>query len=777
MNRDSLTLLLVVLGITSIVIGIAVTPNANATTIFEEYNKGFCYFNFLNVGTISCGTNEDTIHFSPGKGITFQVFPSNKTVLINSTGGINGSGSWVTGGSNLGGSYQIYNSLQGTSMLFRGINAGTGMSASQTNNYVTLSTSFKSDNVSCASGYAVTAYNNSTGTYSCTAVSGSGGLTGIQGNNLGSGSPIFAGNYNASDLNFYTLGAGQGLSVTTTNNVVTYSTNFKANSITCGNGYFITSYSNSTGNYSCAADSESSDTDNFISSINGNTSSSQTIQGTANRVTVTDSGSTHTIDVAFRVNNATCNTGYFIQSFDNKTGNYICGQPTTTGITSVNSQIGPSISITRGTGISVTNNTNDIVIGNTGVTSISGTVGNITASSSTGSVTLNLGSYAVVTNGLKQEITKELDLDTLKLTGNANGNSKNFTSLNEVNFTKGFQNGNQVIDTISQGTGIGVSGSGNSRTITNNGVTSLSATSPITVNASSGKVSIACATCSTSGANVTGGGTSPQIAYWSTSSNIKATGGLQWDSSNTILKGITDVATSLGTSIMRFNNIFASTTNSTTVLTNNIDTSTGNLISVTGPTTFTSGNKLTTTPSASASGINIGTTSAYYTSPRQGDLGIIGSNVKYNDNTNTTQTLSPINSMAHNFTSPTNPATTTSTTGVMSNLLATISPKVTGNLLVTICGQMQSGTAGDGAQFDVRYGTSLISEGSAIGNTLVGTAKGVTSSTASKPQTVCNTVQITGLTVGTKYLFQIGKYAVTGGTATFSNFNVSVLEF
>ena len=129
-----------------------------------------------------------------------------------------------------------------------------------------------------------------------------------------------------------------------------------------------------------------------------------------------------------------------------------------------------------------------------------------------------------------------------------------------------------------------------------------------------------------------------------------------------------------------------------------------------------------------------------------------------------------------NFTSPTNPATTASTTGVMSNLFATFTPKVTGRALVTVCGQMQSGTAGDGAKFDIRYGTSLISQGTAIGNTVVGTTKGITSSTANQPQSACNTVQITGLTINTKIFIQIGKYAVVGGTATFANFNVSVVE-
>ena len=129
-----------------------------------------------------------------------------------------------------------------------------------------------------------------------------------------------------------------------------------------------------------------------------------------------------------------------------------------------------------------------------------------------------------------------------------------------------------------------------------------------------------------------------------------------------------------------------------------------------------------------------------------------------------------------NFTNPANPTTTTITTGVMSNLFATFTPLATGRAEIAICGQMQNSLAGDGAKFDVRYGTSLIPEGTAIGNTLVGTSKSITSAVAAQPQSACNIVQVTGLTLNQKIFIQIGKYAVAGGTATFSNFGVSVKE-
>lgn len=129
-----------------------------------------------------------------------------------------------------------------------------------------------------------------------------------------------------------------------------------------------------------------------------------------------------------------------------------------------------------------------------------------------------------------------------------------------------------------------------------------------------------------------------------------------------------------------------------------------------------------------------------------------------------------------NYTTPSNPATTTSTTGVMSNLFATFTPATTGKIFIQICGGMFSGTAADGAGFDIRYGTSLISEGTAIGNTKVGTEQIITASTASKAQSACSIAYVSGLTLNTKYYIQIGKFAVTGGTATFQNFETYVEE-
>lgn len=54
--------------------------------------------------------------------------------------------------------------------------------------------------------------------------------------------------------------------------------------------------------------------------------------------------------------------------------------------------------------------------------------------------------------------------------------------------------------------------------------------------------------------------------------------------------------------------------------------------------TFTSGNKLTLTPSSTTAGINIGTTSNAPTSPRQGDMWIVNRGIKFQDVNNITRT-------------------------------------------------------------------------------------------------------------------------------------------
>lgn len=137
----------------------------------------------------------------------------------------------------------------------------------------------------------------------------------------------------------------------------------------------------------------------------------------------------------------------------------------------------------------------------TGALAIACVAGNTTCTSNgVNTITVNTA-YNMVTTGLSaQTITKSLTLNSLTLGGNANGGNKNFTSLNNVNATKFFQNGTQVIDTLTQGSGISIIGSGHSRIITNTGV--LSAITSI--NSQTGPaVNIVCQTGNTTCTNST----------------------------------------------------------------------------------------------------------------------------------------------------------------------------------------------------------------------------------------------------------------------------------
>ena len=128
------------------------------------------------------------------------------------------------------------------------------------------------------------------------------------------------------------------------------------------------------------------------------------------------------------------------------------------------------------------------------------------------------------------------------------------------------------------------------------------------------------------------------------------------------------------------------------------------------------------------------------------------------------------------------PAATTSTTGVMAGLNKTLTPKLSGRVLVIISGQAQNGTGDNGFKFDLRHGTgSAPTNGAALtgtvnGATVTGSCVASGSTTGVPIMPFCHHAVITGLTINTAYWFDIGQYAVTGGTATFSAINVTIIE-
>ena len=170
-----------------------------------------------------------------------------------------------------------------------------------------------------------------------------------------------------------------------------------------------------------------------------------------------------------------------------------------TGVTSFTSSSGLStntsatgaVSVTNtgvtsavaGTGISVSGSTGAVTITNAGVTSITGTASQITASASTGGVTLSLPSTINVnTSGNAANVTG--------IVAYANGGTG--LSSTPANGQLDIGNGSGFTrSTLTAGTAIGISNGAGSITINNSGVTSLTTSSGLSTNTSAtGAVSV-----------------------------------------------------------------------------------------------------------------------------------------------------------------------------------------------------------------------------------------------------------------------------------------------
>jgi hypothetical protein len=119
---------------------------------------------------------------------------------------------------------------------------------------------------------------------------------------------------------------------------------------------------------------------------------------------------------------------------------------------------------------------------------------------------------------------------------------------------------------------------------------------------------------------------------------------------------------------------------------------------------------------------------------------------------------------------PANPAATTSTSGVMMGLAGSFTPKFSGVVRLSLCGQAQNNTAGDGALAQLYYGTGAApANGAAVAGTPVGQGTTVTSGMANAFGSFCTGTIVAGLTPWTTYWLDGSQYALVGGTATISN--------
>src|SRR6185312_12054946 len=260
---------------------------------------------------------------------------------------------------------------------------------------------FKVNNATCSSGYFVSAYSNVTGIYTCS-LGNSGTIT--TASNIGHGGQGFFSSVSGSTIQLRNLTSLRTDLFTIAKNTtdVTLSSSFKSNNITCAAGNAVTSFNNSTGTYTCSPFGSLS---SAITSVNSQTGPSINIVCQTGNTTCTNS--TNQIKIGFGVNPViTGGTAQTISKQITHSATLVMSGADinlgTNGLT--NSGHKSTIPLTTGT-LCQTNMTGTCGT-NSGVTSITGTAHNVTASSSTGAITLNTGDNVVVTNGATQNFTK-----------------------------------------------------------------------------------------------------------------------------------------------------------------------------------------------------------------------------------------------------------------------------------------------------------------------------------------------------------------------------------
>lgn len=274
-------------------------------------------------------------NFSTGPGITATVGPDDFILsainFVNATSKICGAGSAVTAFDNNTGTFTcspFLQSINGNSSANQFI-IGTSnhISVSNLGNTNKIDILFKINNATCSAGSFFKSYDNKTGNLICASPGSMITLDTMQ--NIGTGqASVYAGNTTNTNFTFKTFKQGTGISLANNTNDITISTNFKVNSKTCTSQFF-SAFDNATGVFTCGSVS------GFLTSINGDTTAAQIIAGTANHISVSTAAGTTTINTLFKINNATCGSGRF-SSYDNKTGNFVCTGGTGGIITSQN---------------------------------------------------------------------------------------------------------------------------------------------------------------------------------------------------------------------------------------------------------------------------------------------------------------------------------------------------------------------------------------------------------------------------------------------------------
>lgn len=130
---------------------------------------------------------------------------------------------------------------------------------------------------------------------------------------------------------------------------------------------------------------------------------------------------------------------------------------------------------------------------------------------------------------------------------------------------------------------------------------------------------------------------------------------------------------------------------------------------------------------------------------------------------------------------PADPNGTTSTTGVMMGLAGSLTPAISGRVFVCVTGNLTNptGTAGNGAKAQIRYGTGTApTNGVAFTGTAVGSLQQsvLERATANDLQTFAVMCIVQGLAIGTPVWLDISLGAVAAGTALAKNLTVCAME-
>lgn len=128
--------------------------------------------------------------------------------------------------------------------------------------------------------------------------------------------------------------------------------------------------------------------------------------------------------------------------------------------------------------------------------------------------------------------------------------------------------------------------------------------------------------------------------------------------------------------------------------------------------------------------------------------------------------------------SPANPTGTADTGGKMMGLAGSITPVVTGRILITVCGTMFNPTAiADGAKVQLRTGTgSAPANGDALTGTTAGSLQQYVAATIAERAPFSLTALVSGLTLSVATWIDVSLAAITGGTATISDVSLTAVE-